>query len=185
VLRPSAVASRFEALRGAALSPVVGRDEEIELLLRRWARAKAGDGQIVLVSGEASLGKSRIVAALAERLHTAPYLRLRYFCSPYHQDSALFPFIDQLGRASGFALDDPPAARREKLEAVLAIASPPDEDVAFLTDLLSLPASERHPLPDLSVNDNIVRFFEARFQQTLPGPPTAVRIIVFRLAWQY
>ena len=108
--------------------------------MRRWARAKAGDGQVVLVSGEPGLGKSRITAALEERLHAEPHLRLRYFCSPYHQDSALFPFIDQLGRAAGFARDDPPAARLEKLEALLARAAPPDEDVAFLADLLSLPA---------------------------------------------
>ena len=74
------------------LTRLVGRDEEIELLLRRWARAKAGDGQVVLISGEPDIGKSRITAALAERLHVEPYLRLRYFCSPYHQDSALFPF---------------------------------------------------------------------------------------------
>ena len=121
VLRASGVASRFEALRGSALTPLIGRDEEIELLLRRWARAKAGDGQIVLISGEAGLGKSRLAAALAERLHAEPHLRLRYFCSPYHQDSALFPFIDQLGRASGFARDDVPAARLEKLEALLAL----------------------------------------------------------------
>jgi class 3 adenylate cyclase len=100
VLRPSVVASRFEALRGSALTRLVGRDEEIDLLLRRWARAKAGDGQVVLVSGEPGLGKSRITAALEERLHAEPYLRLRYFCSPYHQDSALYPFVDQLGRAS-------------------------------------------------------------------------------------
>ena len=96
VLRPNVVASRFDALRGAALSPLIGRDEEIELLLRRWARAKAGDGQVVLVSGEPGIGKSRIAAALQERFHTEPHLSLRYFCSPYHQDSALFPFIDQL-----------------------------------------------------------------------------------------
>ena len=101
VLRPSAVASRFEALRGSALTPLVGRDEEIDLLLRRWARAKAGDGQVVLISGEPGIGKSRITAALAERLHAEPHIRLRYFCSPYHQDSALYPFIDQLERAAG------------------------------------------------------------------------------------
>jgi class 3 adenylate cyclase len=100
VLHPSAVESRFEALRGSALTPLVGRDEEIDLLLRHWARTKAGDGQVVLISGEAGLGKSRITAALAERLHAEPHLRLRYFCSPYHQDSALYPFIDQLGRAA-------------------------------------------------------------------------------------
>ena len=150
VLRPSVVASRFEALRGSALTRLVGRDEEIELLLRRWTRAKAGDGQVVLISGEPGIGKSRITAALEERLHAEPHFRLRYFCSPYHQDSALYPFIDQLGRAAGFARDDPPAAKLEKLEALLARAAPPDEDVAFLADLLSLPASERHPLPNLS-----------------------------------
>src|ERR1700680_4958309 len=120
VLRPSVVASRFEALRGSSLTRLIGRDEEIDLLLRRWARAKAGDGQVVLVSGEAGLGKSRITVALEERLHAEPHLRLRYFCSPYHQDSALFPFVDQLSRAAGLARDDPPAVRLEKLEAVLA-----------------------------------------------------------------
>ena len=165
VLRPSVVASRFEALRGSALTPLVGRDEEIDLLLRRWARAKAGDGQVVLVSGEPGIGKSRITAALEERLHAEPHLRLRYFCSPYHQDSALFPFIDQLGRAAGFARDDPPAARLEKLEALLARAAPPDEDVAFLADLLSLPASERHPLPNLSPQRKKERTLEALIRQ--------------------
>ncbi len=165
VLRPSVVASRFEALRGSALTPLVGRDEEIDLLLRRWARAKAGDGQVVLISGEPGIGKSRITAALEERLHAEPHLRLRYFCSPYHQDSALFPFIDQLGRAAGFARDDTPAARLEKLEALLARAAPPDEDVAFLADLLSLPASERHPLPNLSPQRKKERTLEALIRQ--------------------
>ena len=165
VLRPSVVASRFEALRGSALTPLVGRDEEIDLLLRRWARAKAGDGQVVLVSGEPGIGKSRITAALEERLHAEPHLRLRYFCSPYHQDSALFPFIDQLGRAAGFARDDLPAAKLEKLEALLARAAPPDEDVAFLADLLSLPASERHPLPNLSPQRKKERTLEALIRQ--------------------
>ena len=165
VLRPSVVASRFEALRGSALTPLVGRDEEIDLLLRRWARAKAGDGQVVLISGEPGIGKSRITAELEERLHAEPHLRLRYFCSPYHQDSALFPFIDQLGRAAGFARDDPPAAKLEKLEALLARAAPPDEDVAFLADLLSLPASERHPLPNLSPQRKKERTLEALIRQ--------------------
>src|SRR5262249_5597468 len=88
VLRPSAVESRFEALRGSALSPLIGRDEEIELSLSRWTRANSGDGQVVLISGEPGIGKSRMVAALEERLHAEPHLRVRYFCSPYHQDSA-------------------------------------------------------------------------------------------------
>jgi predicted ATPase len=146
VLRPSLVESRFEALRGSALTRLVGRDEEIDLLLRRWARAKSGDGQVVLISGEPGIGKSRLTAALGERLHGEPHIRLRYFCSPYYRDSALYPFIDQLGRAAGFTPDDSPAVRLEKLEALLCRAAPPDEDVALIADLLSL-TSERHPLP--------------------------------------
>jgi hypothetical protein len=77
---------------GGGDKQAVGRDEEIDLLLRRWARAKAGDGQVVLISGEPGIGKSRITAALEERLYAEPHQRLRYFCSPYHQDSALYPF---------------------------------------------------------------------------------------------
>src|ERR1700726_1334973 len=165
VLRPSSVTSRFEAFHGSALAPLIGRDEEIDLLLRRWARAKAGDGQVVLISGEPGIGKSRITAALAERLHAEPHLRLRYFCSPYHQDSALYPFIDQLGRAAGIAREDPPAARLEKLEALLASVAPPEEDLALIADLLSLPASDRHPLPNLSLQRKKERTLEALIRQ--------------------
>jgi predicted ATPase/DNA-binding winged helix-turn-helix (wHTH) protein len=165
VLAESVVESRFEALRGAALSPLVGREEEIDLLLRRWARAKAGDGQIVLISGEPGIGKSRLTAALEEQLQAEPHLRLRYFCSPYHQDSALFPFINQLGHAAGLTRDDVPAARLEKLEAVLARAAPPDGNVALLADLLSLPASKRHPLPNLSPQRKKERTLEALLRQ--------------------
>ena len=165
VLRPSVVASRFEALRGSALTPLVALDEEIELLLRRWARAKAGDGQVVLLCGEPGIGKSRLTAALTERLQAEPHIRLRYFCSPYHQDSALYPFIDQLGRASGFAREDPPATKLEKLEALLARAAPRDEDTAMLADLLSLPASARRPLPNLSPQRKKDRTLEALIRQ--------------------
>jgi predicted ATPase len=142
VLGESAVASRFEALRGLPLSPLVGRDEEIDILLRRWASIKAGDGQVVLVSGEPGIGKSRLVAAFEERLHGEPHLRLRYFCSPYHQDSALYPFVEQLGRAAGFTRDDISATKLQRLEVLLADTAPPGEDVALLADLMALPASE-------------------------------------------
>jgi predicted ATPase len=163
---PQLVATRiFEALRGLALSRLIGRDEEIDLLLRRWLRVKAGDGQVVLVFGEPGIGKSRIAAALAERLRSEPHLRLRYFCSPYHQDSALYPFIDQLSRSAEFEHDDMPATTDWRSSALLARAAPPDEDVAFLADLMSLPASERHPLPNLSPQRKKERTLEALTRQ--------------------
>ena len=165
MLRPSSVASRFEALRGSTLTPLIGRDEEIDLLLRRWARAKAGNGQIVLVSGEPGIGKSRITGELEERLRAEPHLHLRYFCSPYCRDSALYPFIDQLWHAAKFAHDDPPAARLEKLEALLARSAPPEDDVALLADLISLRASERHQLPNLSPQRKKERTLDALLRQ--------------------
>ena len=119
----------------------------------------------MLISGEPGIGKSRITAELAERLGTEPHIRLQYFCSPYHQDSALFPFIDQLSRAAGFAGDDPPAARWEKLEALLALGAPIDEDIALIADLLSLPALERYPLSNLSPQRKKERTLEALIHQ--------------------
>src|SRR6202043_3777090 len=101
VVGESGVVSRFEALRSEA-TPLVGRDEELDLLLRRWQQAKAGEGRAVLISGEPGIGKSRLAAALSERIENDPHTRLRYFCSPYHQDSALYPFITQLERFAGF-----------------------------------------------------------------------------------
>ena len=159
VLRPSVVASRFEALRGASLTSMVGRDDEIELLLRRWTRAKAGDGQLVLVSGEAGIGKSRIAAALTERVAAEVATCVRYFCSPYHQDSALFPVVDQLCRAAGFLREDPAAVKLQKLEALMAHSASAEGDVAIIADLLALP-SER-PARNLSPQRKKVRTLEA------------------------
>jgi AAA ATPase domain len=102
-LRPATVESRFEALHGAGLTDLIGREEETELLLRRWSRAKTSEGRVVLLSGEAGIGKSRLTAALLERLATEPHTRLRYFCSPQHTDSAFCPIIGQMERAAGFA----------------------------------------------------------------------------------
>jgi TolB-like protein/class 3 adenylate cyclase/predicted ATPase len=165
VLCPGSVVSRFEALRGPSLTPLVGRDEEIDLMLRRWEHAKKGDGQVVLVCGEPGIGKSRVIAALEDRLHAEPHLRLRYFCSSYHRDSALYPVIDQLGRAAGFARDDRSAVKLEKLEALLARAAAPDEDVALLADLLSLPGSDSRPLPNLSPQRKREKTLEALIHQ--------------------
>jgi predicted ATPase/class 3 adenylate cyclase len=140
-LRPSSVESRFEALRGGGLTTLVGREEELGLLLRRWSKAKTGAGQVVLLSGEPGIGKSRIIAALSESIGTEPHTRLRYFCSPQHQDSALFPFIAQLEHAAGFVHDDVVEAKLVKLRALLAPGIQDDNDIALLTELLSLPSA--------------------------------------------
>src|SRR6516162_5208521 len=95
VVRPASVESRLEAMHTGGLTELVGREEELELLLRRWSKANTADGQVVLLSGEAGIGKSRLTAALLERLAAEPHTRLRYFCSPLHTDSAFYPIISQ------------------------------------------------------------------------------------------
>jgi class 3 adenylate cyclase/tetratricopeptide (TPR) repeat protein len=149
-LRPSSVESRFEALR-TATTPLVGREEEVDLLLRRWEQAKAGDGSVVLISGEPGIGKSRIAQTIGERLSGEPHTRLRYFCSPHQQDSALYPSIAQLERAAGLRREDTPEQRLEKLEAVLAQGTNDlSQVVPLLADLLSIPTGDRYPPVDLT-----------------------------------
>jgi predicted ATPase len=144
------VESRFEALR-TATTPLVGRDEEVDLLLRRWEQAKRGDGCVVLISGEPGIGKSRIAQTIVERLSGEPHTRLRYFCSPHHQDSALYPSIAQLERAAGFRREDTAQQRLAKLEAVLAQGTNDlSEAVPLLADLLSVPTGDRYPPLDLT-----------------------------------
>src|SRR5450755_4816554 len=144
-LRASSVESRFEALHASGLTALVGREEEFELLLRRWARAKNGEGQVVLLSGEAGIGKSRLTVALLERLAREPHMRLRYFCSPQHTDSALYPVIGEMLRAADFAHDDSPQAKTDKLDALLAQSSTPPQDAALFAEMLSLPNDGRYP----------------------------------------
>ncbi len=119
-LRDSGAESRFEALHGRDLTPLVGRDEELALLQRRWQQAKAGEGRVVVLIGEPGIGKSRLAQAMLEEVANEPHTRLRYFCSPHHQASALHPFIAQLEHAAGFSREDVPEARLAKLEALLA-----------------------------------------------------------------
>jgi class 3 adenylate cyclase len=149
-LRASTVESRFEALHPSGLTALVGREEESELLLRRWSKAKTGEGQVVLLSGEAGIGKSRLTAALLESLATEPHTRLRYFCSPQHTDSAFYPIIGQLERAARLARDDTPQATLDKFDTLLAQSSTSPQDAALLAELLSLPNDGRYPVIDLA-----------------------------------
>ena len=160
-LRPSSVESRFDALHGAGLTELVGREEELELLLRRWAKAKDGEGQVVLLSGEAGIGKSRLTAALLERLANEPHTRLRYFCSPQHTDSALYPIISQMERAAGFRHDDKVQTKLNKLDTVLAQSLTSPEDAALFAEALSLPNDGRYPKLELTP--------QQRRQKTLEG----------------
>ena len=160
-LRASSAKGRFEALRAPSLTALVGREEELELLLRRWSKAKSGEGQVVLISGEAGIGKSRLTVALLERLATEPHVRLRHFCSPQHTDSAFYPIIGQLERAAGFAHDDTPQGKLDKLDAVLTRTSTSKEDAALFADMLSLPNDGRYPTLELTPEQRRQRTFQA------------------------
>jgi class 3 adenylate cyclase/predicted ATPase len=164
-LRAGSAEGRFEAMHAAGVTELVGREEELELLLRRWSRAKTGEGQVVLLSGEAGIGKSRLTAALEETLQADPHTRLRYFCSPYHTDSALYPVLSQLERAAGFERDNPPEAKLSKLEALLAPAGPQAEDVALMADLMSIPTLGRYATPALSPQRKKEKTLEALLGQ--------------------
>jgi class 3 adenylate cyclase/predicted ATPase len=140
VLGKSGEVSRFEALRSGE-TPLVGRGEEIELLRRRWEQARNGEGRVVLISGEPGIGKSRLTAALFTHIESELHTRLRYFCSPHHQDSALYPFIVQLEHAAGFTLDDTADAKLGKLRALLGPGARDEDDITLVSELLSLPSA--------------------------------------------
>ena len=148
-LRRSSIESRFEALRSGK-TPLVGRAEEFELLLRRWQQVKSGEGRVVVLTGEPGIGKSRITAALQGHLQLDPRARLRQFCSPHHQSTPLHPWIGQFERAAGLTRDDSAEEKLRKLEAVLVQSNAPAEDIGFIATLLSFPNAARYPLPELS-----------------------------------
>lgn len=168
VVGEGAAESRFEALRGAGLTPLVGRENEIGLLLEHWERAKEGEGQVVLLAGEPGIGKSRLVRALRGRLENEPHTALGHYCSPHHQASPLCPVIGLLERAAGFAADDTAATRLDKLEALLALSTDDVTAVApLLAALLSLETAARYPPLDMSPHRQKERTLEELVKQVL------------------
>jgi class 3 adenylate cyclase/predicted ATPase len=158
--------SRFTARSGPDLLPIVGRDQELALLIERWKQARAGEGQLVLLSGEAGIGKSRITAALLEALAAEPHVNLRYQCSPYHSDSALWPVIQQLGLAAGIDPAEPIDTRLDKLEALIGRAV---DDVAaaapHLAALLGIDGEARYGPIDLPPQQRRQRTLQALLDQ--------------------
>ncbi len=164
VLRGSAAESRFEALRTAGTA-LVGRDEELALLQRRWQQTKAGEGRVVVLIGEPGIGKSRLAQAMLEQVAGEPYTRLRYFCSPHHQASALHPFMTQLEHAAGMRREDMAEARLTKLEALLALSSAGAGEIGFIAERMSLPTGDKYRLPDLTPQRRKERTLEALLAQ--------------------
>ncbi|MBR0820425.1 AAA family ATPase [Bradyrhizobium liaoningense] len=143
--------SRFEALHPGGPFPLIGREEEVNFLLRRWEQAKQGDGQVVLLCGEPGIGKSRIAEALVERIADLPHVRLRCQCSAYFTTSALYPFARQLVQAAGFLPTDPPAIKLNKLEQMLAESEQAVPEIASLfAGLLSIPVASHYPRLELT-----------------------------------
>jgi hypothetical protein len=147
-MRAASVESRFDALHAGSLTELVGREEELGLLLRRWWKAKAGEGQVVLLSGEPGIGKSRLTVALQEHLKGEPHTRVGHFCSPQHTDSAFYPIIAQLARAAAFERHDPPESKLEKIVFQLGSAAEQQTDVQLLAELLSIHIGNRYAALD-------------------------------------
>ncbi len=151
VLREAENVSRFEASRSQSMTPFVGREHEVALLLDRWREASEGDGLVALISGEAGIGKSRILAALSEQIGSEPHVRVRYQCSPHHINDAFYPITSEVWRAAGFVSGEPAAARLDRLEAMIARSGLEVKDIApLLAALLSIPSEARYPALELA-----------------------------------
>jgi tetratricopeptide (TPR) repeat protein len=165
VMGASGIESRFEAQHEAKLTPLVGRQEELELMLRRWRQAAEGEGRVILVSGEAGIGKSRLIAELQDRLQAEPHTRLRYFCSPHHIDSAFHPIIAQLERAAGLERQDLSEIKLRKVAALLEPGAQHEIGVQLLTELLSIPSADRHLPLNLTPQRRKEKTFETLLRQ--------------------
>src|SRR6516225_4982083 len=165
VLGMSGVESRFDAMHTSKPPPLFGREEEMDLLLRRWQQATQEEGQVVVLTGEPGIGKSHIAVALNERLQSESHITLRYFCSAHHTHSAFSPFVNQLERAAGFKHNDSPAQKLAKLNALLSPSTDDPEHVAVLANLLALPADDRYRLQDLTPQKRKEKTFEALLDQ--------------------
>jgi predicted ATPase len=180
----SSVESRFEALHTSGLTALVGREEQLDLLLRRWSKVQAGEGQVVLLCGEAGIGKSRLTAALLERLTSEPHTRLRYFCSPQHTDSAFYPIISQMERGAGITHDDALPTKLDKLDAKLALSSTSAQDAALFAEMLSLPNDGRYPPLDPDPQRRRQRTLEAlNLQIEILSRSNPVLMIIEDIHW--
>ena len=158
--------SRFEAYHSGAAAPLTGRELDITLLLDRWRLAVSGEGQVVELFGEAGIGKSRLLQELRERLKEEAHTRLRYYCSPYHIETALYPVTDQLLRAGEIKRTDPPERQLAFLEQLLAGSTKnPQEAVPLIAALLSIPTEGRYPKLDLMAQKQKMRTFEVLIEQ--------------------
>ena len=154
VLREAQNVSRFEASRSQRLTPFVGREHEAALLLDRWRDATEGEGQVVLLSGEAGIGKSRILATLAEQIGTEPHVRVRYQCSSHHANDAFYPIISQISHAADFVSGEPASARLDKLEAMIVRSTVNAQEVApLLASLMAIPVGGRYPQVEMAPSD--------------------------------
>jgi class 3 adenylate cyclase len=162
VLREAESISRFEASRAHRLTPFIGREQEVALLIERWREGREGEGQVVLLSGEAGIGKSRILAAMRDGISSESHVTMRYQCSPHHVNDAFYPIVSQIRHAAGFTRVETPAARLDTLEAMIARSGPNSKDIAsYLAALLSIPFEGRYAPIEMAPSDQKERTIAA------------------------